>query len=268
MKENNRTNTRNKTSRIVVITILVICLVGFSIFLAIRTQEMTIVDPTALGTATINDEVGHGSDNEQVVMTTTSEAVVSTRAVDIEESKDLDAEVQKRYEGEGNVSYYVVIAEIMDPTFNQAFPEAQLYKVKTDAPTLDDDDDTFTLMATYKGKNYRMPLDFNQLVFDAGYVLDEESLNILVPAFVVAGLRSDMIGQPVICEEGNFIDEQMGRFHYEFATQCAIGEINGMQIWLRDFDSQFHDGLMSWGNITEYGWHEFNREFSPGGVNQ
>jgi hypothetical protein len=85
---------------------------------------------------------------------------------------------------------------------------------------------------------------------------------------LVAGLPSDMIGQPVICEEGKFIDEQMGRYHYEFATQCTVGEINDMQIWLRDFDSQFRDGLMSWGNITEYGWHEFNREFTPGGVNQ
>ena len=82
---------------------------------------------------------------------------------------------------------YQVTGEIANPLFKRAFPDARMYWVETN------ENDEFLGYASYLlvrrgGRDYEMPGDFNQLMFDAGYELTEENRDLLAHALIIAAL--------------------------------------------------------------------------------
>jgi len=113
--------------------------------------------------------------------------------------EELDQRAQVLYDRAGASVKY----EIANPLFKRMFPRAHMYAVRW--PT-SGSSDHYATMVSLGDKDYEMPYQFNQLMFDAGYELNEETRDSLAHAFIVASLL--IPEAPVTCDEGEEIYEE------------------------------------------------------------
>ncbi len=132
--------------------------------------------------------------------------------------------------------------EIENPAFNRVFPRARMFAVRWDRPLLDSD--KYETMVSLGDKDYGMPIQFNRLMLDAGYELDDETLDELAQALIITALHPMRIIQPVTCEDGKEIDElQNGpgasiRYTYEISCYVSYNNTN-IIVKFHEFDDQF-----------------------------
>jgi hypothetical protein len=191
----------------------------------------------------------------------------------IGKSRTLESRVESFYK-EHYVDRYddsAIVAQITNPVFNEVFPKSLMYKIALYPYPIVCDQiiggepctaPDYASMVSRKGKNYRMPQDFNQLMLDAGHELNEETQDALAHALIVAALPSEMAEQSLLCGKGYEIDEGLRNAHYTYVIDCRVGDVGDVSVWFWPFEDQFREGLISWGNKTEYGWREFGQEFS------
>ncbi len=142
-----------------------------------------------------------------------------------------------------NCSKCYVDFEIENPVFNRVFPRARMYAVRWDLDLLPDSPRKYETMVSLGDKDYAMPYQFNQLMFDVDYELDDETLDELAHALVIAALHPLRIIQPVTCQAGKEIDEPAGiattyRYTYEIHCHAADEDIN-IVAKFEAFDDQF-----------------------------
>lgn len=153
--------------------------------------------------------------------------------------------------------YYFVAYEFANPLFEEVFPEAKMFAVITNADSTDDTT-SLTTMVSFDGQDYRMPMDFNQLMVDAGYQLTDETRDILAHAYIIAGMPTEMAAHPVTCMPGREIDRELGTSKVVYEIDCTIvyQGIGDATVTFYSLDSFFRGAFLHWGLLQENGWRE------------
>ncbi|MCP4360026.1 MAG: hypothetical protein GY796_18635 [Chloroflexi bacterium] len=87
----------------------------------------------------------------------------------------------------------------------KVFPETEMYVVTGNSRT-QPSFPRFGDIFFRQNKDYIMPRDFNQLMFDAGYQLSADNLQELMHALIVVALPTRINMQPIECDPINNID--------------------------------------------------------------
>ena len=171
---------------------------------------------------------------------------------------EMDRRVQETFHGNSGYRYG---GELAVPLFARVFPHARLCVVAVVPRSTGDQPLTYKTLVLRGDTNYQMPDDFNQLMSDAGYDLNAQTLNDLAGALVIAALPTEMIIQPVDCDMGKAIDETRSlgscsdclQFVYELRCQAVQNDKEPVTVKLLRFDDRFRGGLMEWQSPSEPG---------------
>lgn len=151
--------------------------------------------------------------------------------------------------------HYFVVYEFANPLFKEAFPEAQMFAVITNADSTDDTT-SLTTMVSFDGQDYRMPLDFNQLMVDAGHQLTDETRDTLAYAYIIAGMPTEMAAHPVTCMQGREVDKILGASKFVYEIDCTImyQDIGDATAIFDPLGPYFLGAMFMWGPLQENGW--------------
>jgi hypothetical protein len=137
-----------------------------------------------------------------------------------------------------------VEGEIENPLFKRAFPQAHMYLIAVWVPEMNRS--VHMTLVAMGDRFYNMPDQFNQLMFDAGYKLTDQNLDLLASALAFAALPGEIAMQPVTCDPGRKIDETENPssdtfIHYVYEMNCHfIGGGSSFGVKFREFrDDQF-----------------------------
>ncbi len=195
-----------------------------------------------------------------------------TPSVSSSNSEELELEM-RRWRGELNQraqALYncpvdcIVVYMFEQLAFKQVFPDAQMYAVVTNRDTTADTMELVT-MVSRGDKDYRMPADFNQLMYDAGYEqLTPDTRDALAHAVIISGMPTEMILQPVTCDPGREIDIEVNRYRYTYEVNCQVDyeDIGDVIVRFEAFEDFFAYGSIGWGELQENGWSTLGTGFS------
>jgi hypothetical protein len=124
----------------------------------------------------------------------------------------------------------LVQGEIVNPVFKRVFPGSRMLWVSVPSggplTTEGREYDSFAWV-WFRGEGYTMPYSFNQLMFDAGYELNDETQTDLMHALIIVALPPQVASQPVVCDEGKDIYYKSGAMPaivYEIHCQAGVYE--------------------------------------------
>jgi len=169
--------------------------------------------------------------------------------------RDIMEERSKRAQDLYEAQNYKVIYEFANPLFKDVFPDAQMFAIVTN---LDSTADTasYTTMVSFNNQDYRMPLDFNQLMADAGYQLTDDTQDALSYAFIIAGMPTKMAEQPVDCEAGRNIFRKFNGVEFVYRIDCTIAyqSTGYATAFFYTLDTFFSSAILEWGPLQDNGW--------------
>jgi len=176
-------------------------------------------------------------------------------------------ERNKRAQDLYETPYYLVAYEFANPLFKEAFPQAHMFAVITNADSTADTP-SYTTMVSLEGKNYQMPSGFNQLMVDAGYQLTNETRDTLAHAFIIAGMPTEMAEYPVTCMPGREINKTITSVKLVYEIECVVAyqDIGAVTVLFFPFDNLFRSVSIGWGTLHESGWRNQGFQFGSRGI--
>ncbi|MBN2004436.1 MAG: hypothetical protein JXA21_13860 [Anaerolineae bacterium] len=147
----------------------------------------------------------------------------------IEWQTDLESRAQSLYDG----STCTVLKEITNPLFTSAFPRAHLYEVGI---RFQCEESMLGIrcvnkMASFEGKEYRMPEQFNELMYDAGYKLTNENFDKLTHALIAVSVPTGVAMRSITCEKSQPTKELISPYndpptYYIYVSHCQLAYEN------------------------------------------
>ncbi|MBN2004437.1 MAG: hypothetical protein JXA21_13865 [Anaerolineae bacterium] len=170
---------------------------------------------------------------------------------------DLQTRVQTLYECSDCGVFY----EMVNPLFTQAFPQAQLYEVgiRYQCTEFREEKRCMNRMASLKGKDYRLPDQFNELMHDADYKLTDKNFDRLAYALIVVSVPTGVAMQPIICESKDIQepvnpDNPVRWFTHEIRCRASYSNLD-IVVKFPEIEGQFTSWELS--AVDESGKHVF-----------
>ena len=257
MEQNMETNKLNKTGRIIVTTILVICLVGISLFLVACNQtNIPLVAPDETGVAASIPDDSTTPTATPTQGEKAAEVAAQQFVPDYFPNKDACHEAV----AEGMVTkcmYAGSVESITRPEWEQFFPNTEFFLIRLNAYHPENEYGDFSsrdrLVARQDDRQYNAET-FNQLLSVNNIRVTNENYELVAQAFALMTLNAEIFSHEIVFTAWESIDFQDAFSHYDHQLS-AWTELGGQENqWRFGFEEEEMMEIMGpYGTDTEIG---------------